>query len=179
VTDDSLPTLQPERFDLRVRGMEPLIAPQAFTFTHDQLLLFQREAENLRFLWTQPNEVIVRLLLPADVVAQLECDAAARGVELPQMFAIEPDGSPLQLAIERRIAPLHSPLYDLVCVKWNYCEKRTYADWLFRLALLALASLLTGGIITDVPMSPAIIAAIRWGYFDRLCECGPSKAGDA
>ena len=57
----------------------------------------------------------------------LVAHALCEGVTLlsgDAQLAIEPEGSPLQLAIFNRIQPLHSPLYDPICMKWNYCEKR-------------------------------------------------------
>jgi hypothetical protein len=167
-----------ERIAPELTPLDQFLDVNTLGMTPDQVDRYQAESEELRRLWGQPLAAILLLLLPPGELDQLHDELAAKGMSLPSMFALEPDGNPIQIAIYRRIEPLHSPLYDTVCVKWDYCGKRKYADWLFRLALLVLASLLTGGVVTDVPMSPAIIAGIRSGYFDKLCNCGPSKTND-
>jgi hypothetical protein len=165
-----------ERVDLKNRWDRPLEFVTPPLLSPEQQALKEAAEANLRRLWNAPLEELLQEVLSPDELGRLRRSLDDAGLQLPDMFAFDPDGNPVQLAIYGHVEPLYSPLYDLICVELKYCERRDYFGSALTFALALLASLITGGLITEVSGSAAIVAGIRSGYFDKLCGC-KSKSG--
>jgi hypothetical protein len=81
-------------------------------------------------------------------------------------------------ALEQGIEKSRDGLYELVCVKLKYCEKRG-KDELRLLASIVTGLMGKGVILVAYPKLwpiPAVVVYLHSnGSFDRLCKCPPAK----
>ncbi len=120
---------------------------------------------------SQDEDFLKGLGLPATIPAQ----------PIGQMFASLPWPERLkrvELALEAAWQKNKDRLYEIVCVKFEYCKQKGAGE--IRL-LCGLASALMGkGIILAAfpklwPLPLVIVYLYKNGFFDRLCKCDEKK----
>lgn len=75
----------------------------------------------------------------------------------------------LKAEIDKIIAKKKAYIEQTVCQKYQYCEKLK-SDPQYALATLIDAGI-SGALGIPLPAATAIVFLLRYGYFDRICDC--------